>query len=71
MRLVQLGRNGPGVPEKGLGCMGISGGNGHADDVSDRPCFQGGQCHPGDFGRERREFAGGLRRIGRLLRLLD
>jgi len=27
----------------------------------DRPCFQGGQRRPGDFGRERREFAGGLR----------
>jgi hypothetical protein len=26
-----------------------------------RPCFQGGQRRPGDFGRERREFAGGLR----------
>jgi hypothetical protein len=27
----------------------------------DRPCFRGGQRRPGDFGRERREFAGGLR----------
>jgi hypothetical protein len=27
----------------------------------DRPCFQGGQRRPGDFGRERRESAGGLR----------
>ena len=29
--------------------------------ASDRPCFRDGQRRPGDFGRERREFAGGLR----------
>jgi hypothetical protein len=33
MRLVRLGRNGPGVSEMGLGCMGVSGGYGHADDA--------------------------------------
>ena len=33
MRLVRLGRNGPGVSEMGLGCMGMSAGYGHADDV--------------------------------------
>jgi aryl-alcohol dehydrogenase-like predicted oxidoreductase len=33
MRLVQLGRNGPGVSEMGLGWRGMSGGNGHADDA--------------------------------------
>ena len=33
MRLVRLGRNGPGVSEMGLSCMGMSGGNGHADDA--------------------------------------
>ena len=32
MRLVRLGRNGPGVSEMGLGCMGMSGGYGHAGD---------------------------------------
>jgi aryl-alcohol dehydrogenase-like predicted oxidoreductase len=26
MRLVRLGRNGPGVSEMGLGCMSVSGG---------------------------------------------
>jgi diketogulonate reductase-like aldo/keto reductase len=30
MRLVRLGRNGPGVSEMGLGCMGMSGGYEHA-----------------------------------------
>jgi len=33
MRLVRLGRNGPGVSEMGLGCMGMSGGYGHAGDA--------------------------------------
>src|SRR5262249_32039430 len=33
MRLVRLGRNGPGVSEMGLGCMGMSGGYGPADDA--------------------------------------
>jgi hypothetical protein len=28
-----LGRNCPGVSEMRLGCMGMSGGNGHADDA--------------------------------------
>jgi aryl-alcohol dehydrogenase-like predicted oxidoreductase len=32
MRLVRLGRNGPEVSEMGLGCMGMSGGYGRADD---------------------------------------
>jgi aryl-alcohol dehydrogenase-like predicted oxidoreductase len=32
MRLVRLGRNGPEVSEMGLGCMGMSGGYGPADD---------------------------------------
>ena len=31
--LVRLGRNGPGVSEMGLGCMGMSGGYGHAGDA--------------------------------------
>ena len=33
MRLVRLGRNGPDVSEMGLGCMGMSGGYGPADDA--------------------------------------
>ena len=33
MWLVRLGRNGPGVSEMGLGCMGMSGGYGHAGDA--------------------------------------
>jgi ABC transporter substrate binding protein len=30
------------------------------EELGDRPCFQGGQHRPDNFGRERREFAGGL-----------
>src|SRR5260370_7598879 len=33
MRMVRLGRNGPDVSEMGLGCMGMSGGYGPADDA--------------------------------------
>src|SRR5262249_47802855 len=33
MRFVRLGRNGPNVSEMGLGCMGMSGGYGPADDA--------------------------------------
>jgi aryl-alcohol dehydrogenase-like predicted oxidoreductase len=33
MRIVRLGRNGPDVSEMGLGCMGMSGGYGPADDA--------------------------------------
>jgi hypothetical protein len=33
MRLVRLGRNGPEVSAAGLGCMGMSGGYGMADDA--------------------------------------
>jgi aryl-alcohol dehydrogenase-like predicted oxidoreductase len=33
MRLVRLGRDGPDVSEMGLGCMGMSGGYGPADDA--------------------------------------
>jgi len=39
----------------------MSGAVGSTTACSTRPCFQGGQRRPGDFGRERREFAGGLR----------
>jgi aryl-alcohol dehydrogenase-like predicted oxidoreductase len=33
MRLVRLGRNGPEVSAMGLGCMGMAGGYGPADDT--------------------------------------
>ncbi|TMK22743.1 MAG: aldo/keto reductase, partial [Alphaproteobacteria bacterium] len=33
MRMVRLGRNGPNVSGMGLGCMGMSGGYGPADDA--------------------------------------
>ena len=33
MRMVRMGRNGPDVSEMGLGCMGMSGGYGPADDA--------------------------------------
>src|SRR5882672_6026793 len=33
MQFVQLGKNGPAVSELGLGCMGMSGGYGPADDT--------------------------------------
>src|SRR5437879_6792465 len=33
MRMVRLGRNGPDVSEMGLGCMGMSGGYGPAEDA--------------------------------------
>jgi len=73
MRLVRLGRNGPGVSEMRLGCMGMSGGYGHAATRNpyDHPCRARGR-HPPCWivatftARDKRLTAAGGRWFGKL-----